>query len=360
MKMIAVIVASISFFVAATTMAAEPPVERPDRADWLRDARWGVMTHYLPDWIERKQWTADEFNALIDGFDVDALAAQLESVGCKYYLFTIGQNSGFYNAPNATYDEIVGHKPSHCARRDLISDLSTALKLRGIKLMVYLPSGAPSQDKVAIEKLRWNRGPNRNAEFQRNWERIIKEWSDRWGTNVAGWWFDGCYWPNHMYRGDAPNFDTFAAAARSGNPDAIVAFNPGVFFPIFSMSAQEDYTAGEINDVERVLIKTNRLHGGHMDGSQLHMLSYLGRTWGRGDEPRMPSERSISITQDFINHGGAVTWDTPVQRNGVIAEPFMQQLRAISRGVTDPQPTTQSAATQNATSRPASRGAAGE
>jgi hypothetical protein len=220
---------------------------------------------------------------------------------------------------------------------------------------VSLPSGAPSQDKIAIEKLQWHRGPNRNAEFQRNWERVIKEWSDRWGTNVVGWWFDGCYWPNHMYRGDAPNFDTFAAAARSGNPDAIVAFNPGVFFPIFSTSAQEDYTAGEINDIERVLIKTNRLHDGRMDGSQLHMLSYLGRTWGRGDAPRLTNDRAIAITQDFINYHGVVTWDTPVQRNGVIAEPFMQQLRAISRGVTDPRPTT-----QTTTSRPATRDAAGD
>ncbi|MEA2736290.1 MAG: hypothetical protein QOE14_2741 [Humisphaera sp.] len=347
-SLVAAIVVAL-FSVAATTMAASPPAPsdepapstRPERAAWLRDARLGVMTHYLPDWIEKKQWTADEFNALIDGFDVDALAAQLESVGCKYYLFTIGQNSGFYNAPNATYDEIVGHKPSHCARRDLISDLSTALKLHGIKLMVYLPAGAPSQDKIAREKLQWTNGPHRNAEFQRNWERIIKEWSDRWGTNVSGWWFDGCYWPNHMYRGDAPNFESFAAAARSGNPDAIVAFNPGVFFPIFSMSAEEDYTAGEINDVERTLIKTNRLHDGQMDGSQLHMLSYLGKTWGRGDGPRLSNERATAITQDFINHRGVVTWDTPVQRNGTIAEPFMQQLRVLSRDVKPAtQPTT--------------------
>jgi len=334
MRTIALIVALLS--VAATTMAAPPPgrpAHEVERAKWLRDARWGVMSHFLPDWIERKQWTADEFNALIDHFDVDALAAQLQSVGCKYYLFTIGQNSGFYVAPNATYDEIVGHKPSHCSRRDLISDLSTALKNRGIKLMVYLPSGAPSQDRIAIEKLQWTRGPHRNAEFQNNWQRIIKEWSDRWGTNVSGWWFDGCYWPNHMYRGDAPNFQTFAAAARSGNDDAILAFNPGVFYPVFSMSAEEDFTAGEISELENrgPLIKTGRLHDGHMDGSQLHMLTYLGRTWGRGDEPRITSERVTVITQDFVNHGGTVTWDIPVTRAGTIAEPFMTTLRALAR-----------------------------
>jgi hypothetical protein len=340
----AIIVAAAFVLVLSSTLpAATPRADRAGRADWLRDARWGVMTHYLPDWIERKEWTAEEFNRLIDGFDVDALAKQLESVGCKYYLFTIGQNSGFYNAPNATYDRIVGHTPSHCSKRDLIADLHAALAPRGIKLMVYLPSGAPSRDKVAREKLQWTNGPHRNAEFQRHWEALIREWSTRWGAKVSGWWFDGCYWPNHMYRGEEPNFSTFAAAARSGNPDAIVTFNPGVFFPIFSMSAEEDYTAGEINDVERVLIKTNRLHDGRMDGARLHLLSYLGRTWGRGDTgPRLSDDRAIAITQDFINHGGAATWDTPVQRNGVIAEPFLNQLRAISRGVKPAtRPTTQ-------------------
>ena len=327
MKTLAVIVALVT--VAATTMAAPPP----GRAQWLRDARWGVMTHYLPDWIERKQWTPAEFNELVDGFDVERLAQQLESVGCKYYLVTIGQNSGFYVAPNATYDEIVGHQPSRCSRRDLISDLATALKPRGIKLMVYLPSGAPSQDKVARAKLQWTNGPDRNAEFQRNWERVIKEWSDRWGGNVSGWWFDGCYWPNLMYRGDEPNFSTFAAAARSGNPDAIVAFNPGVFYPVFSMSAEEDFTAGEISELDGrgPLIKTGRLHDGRMDGAQLHMLTYLGRTWGRGDGPRIDGTRATAITQEFINRGGGVTWDVPIQRDGTIAEPFMTTLRALSR-----------------------------
>ena len=35
--------------------------------------------------------------------------------------------------------------------------------------------------------------------FQRNWEAIVKEWSDRWGKKVHGWWIDGCYFPESMY-----------------------------------------------------------------------------------------------------------------------------------------------------------------
>src|SRR5688500_3289436 len=107
----AIIVAAAVVLLGSSALpAATARPDRADRAKWLRAARWGVMTHYLPDWIERKQWTPAEFNELVDNFDVEKLAQQLESVGCKYYLFTIGQNSGFYVAPNATYDEIVGHQ----------------------------------------------------------------------------------------------------------------------------------------------------------------------------------------------------------------------------------------------------------
>ena len=53
---------------------------------------------------------------------------------------------------------------------------------------------------------------------------------DRWGKKVAGWWFDGCYFPDSMYRSaDPPNFPSFAAAARSGNPDSCVTWTISEF-----------------------------------------------------------------------------------------------------------------------------------
>ena len=51
-----------------------------------------------------------------------------------------------------------------------------------------------------------------------DWEAVIGEWSARWGTRVDGWWYDGCYWPNTMYRAkEPPNFESFATAVRAGN-----------------------------------------------------------------------------------------------------------------------------------------------
>ncbi len=160
-----------------------------NRADWMQEARWGVMTHYLADWIARvdkMEMSAEQWNKLIDNFDVEGLAKQLKSAGAGYYLITLGQNSGYYLCPNSTYDSYVGINPSKCSRRDLVADLYEALNKRGIKLMVYLPSGAPGGDKIAKEKLQWQRGGYRNLQFQLKWEKVIREWSLRWGDKVAG------------------------------------------------------------------------------------------------------------------------------------------------------------------------------
>src|SRR5581483_6828775 len=172
---------------------------------------------------------------------------------------------------NAAYDRLVGIQPSKCSKRDLVADLYDALHKRGIRLMVYLPSGGPGGDAAAVKALDYQRGPHRNEEFQKKWEQVIREWSLRWGKKVDGWWFDGCYWPNTMYRTpEAPNFESFAAAARAGNPGALVAFNPGVVYRTISISPYEDFTAGEIDLPDHWTPK--RVENGIIDGAQVHVL----------------------------------------------------------------------------------------
>jgi hypothetical protein len=316
------------------TVSSVQAQKNSDRADWMRDARFGVMTHFLHDWImrdERDHMTPENWNALVDGFDVEAVAEQLQSVGASYYLISIGQNSGYYLAPNATYDRLTGIKPSRLSRRDLVADLAAALSKRGIKLMVYLPSGAPAGDDAAKAALKWQNGPYPNVEFQRNWEAIIRDWSRRWGDKVVGWWFDGVYWPNIMYRREkAPDFRTFAAAARAGNPRAAVAFNPGVVNRALTLTPYEDYVAGEISDPTLWSVRRNA--DGRIDGAQIHFLSYLGATWGQG-APRFTADQAVAFSRQVAEVGGAVTWDTPAQRNGTFAPEFIAQLKAINAAI---------------------------
>jgi hypothetical protein len=290
------------------------------------------MTHYLADWQTRANKldiSIDQWNKMVDGFDVEGMAKRLEQAGAGHYQLSIGQNSGYYLAPNAVYDRTVGITPSKCSRRDLVADIAEPLRKRDIKLMVYLPSGAPGADKQACAALEWLNGPYPNRAFQEKWQLIITEWSSHWGASVSGWWFDGCYFSNSMYRSSAvPNFLTFAAAARAGNPNSAVAFNPGVIYRLISITPDEDYIAGEIDHPEQASV--HRGQNGLMDGAQIHMLSFLGTQWG-GGTPRFTTDQVIEYTKKIRDYVGTVTWDVPVQLDGSITDPFMEQLTALGK-----------------------------
>ena len=62
------------------------------------------------------------------------------------------------------------------------------------------------------------------------------------------------------------------------------------------MTPYEDYTAGEIDNPERVTVRRNE--GSKVDGMQIQMLSYLGKTWGMGD-PRFTNEQVIEHTRSI-------------------------------------------------------------
>jgi hypothetical protein len=315
-------------FIAGThELAAQHP------AEWMQKSRWGIMVHYLADWRARTDSLSMDtvkWNELIDSFDAETLAKQIDSTGAGYLIFTIGQNSGYYLSPNQVYYRLTGNR-NRCSKRDLIADLSVELKKRNIRLIVYLPSGAPAGDSLARKALEWQNGPHPNPAFQLKWEEVIREWSLRWKNKIDGWWFDGCYWPNIMYRSEkTPNFMSFAAAAKAGNPSAIVAFCSGVVYRVLSLTPYEDYTAGENDKPE--LISIRRDYNGLVDGKQIHVLSFLGRTWGMG-ESRFTQEQIISWSKQVTAVKGAITWDTPVQKNGTIADPFMKQLVMLGKSL---------------------------
>jgi hypothetical protein len=332
--------------------------------DWFMNARWGVFFHYLVEaYVEPdKRETAEgieAWNRVVDSFDVKGLARQLEDAGAGYLMLALGQNSGYFCSPNATYDRLVGRAPSRLARRDVVGDLADALTGVGVRLMVYLPSMAPFRDPQAVRGLRctppWDVGfppastfpgdsrrtDERLTEFQRNWEAVIREWSLRWGRAVHGWWIDGCYdtAAAHMYRHpDAPNFRSFAEATKAGNPDSLVAFNSGVRVPVISTTEFDDYTAGEIAGD----LPLGRWGGPGanpafcdyspiqrwVNGAQYHILGFLGPWWLQSP-PRFPTELVVGYTRYVNAHEGVVTWDVPPSSDGLIPEPFLAQLRPL-------------------------------
>jgi alpha-L-fucosidase len=318
------------------------PLTAQNRAEWLREAKWGVMIHYQPEALamDNQMDPIDiyKWNELIDNFDCEKLAKQLSDVGAGYLIMTVRHVPPFFMSPNATYDRYTGQVPSRCSKRDLIEDLSDALNEYGIKLIAYIAVHAPGQNEAELKGFGLERhdyykfGPfEREPQALLRWQEVIREYSMRWGDKVAGWWFDGCYRPNTNYRHpDIPNFESFTAAARAGNPNSIVSYNPGRFPRIMSITPHEDYTAGEINDLDR--IKWAYGYDGMIDGKQMHILSYLGKTWGQG-EPRFTDEKAIEYSKGINEVGGAVTWDVPPLPDGTISDDFVKQLQTIGEAL---------------------------
>jgi hypothetical protein len=317
--------------------------------DWFHQAKWGVMLHYLagmPSFENESKLSGDEWNRQVDGFDVPGIVHLLQKINAGYLIFTIGQSSGYYCSPNATYDRIVGVTPSRLSRRDLLGELAEACAAAGIPLIAYLPVHGPTAYIEANEALgftptwdasNWGLKPGsyqahkpvdeRLSVAQRNWESIIREWSLRWGGNVRGWWLDGCYHADKMYRhDDAPNFASFAAALKAGNPDAIIAFNSGVQTMVKPTSEFDDYTAGEVNEMPT----PNKFYelSRFIDGAQFHLLSFLGTFW-RDGAPRYPDSLVIEYTKYINSLGGVMSWDVPIDSGGNVPASFIRQLHAI-------------------------------
>ena len=110
---------------AAANAAGDARLAGPHRTDWFKEAKWGVFMHYMGDTVLKgDQVTVEKLEQGRGRFDAKGLANQLASAGAGYFVLTLGQNSGYYCAPNPTYDRLTGITPSKCARRDLVSDLS--------------------------------------------------------------------------------------------------------------------------------------------------------------------------------------------------------------------------------------------
>jgi len=266
-------------------------------------------------------------NPRIDRFDVEAFAGQIHQCKADYVIFTLGQNTGYYCSPNATYEKYLGAKPGQrCSKRDLPGELGEALSKHGVKLILYLPARHPKHDPEARAKL-GDAGERRPAppEFVKRWSEVVREWSLRYKDKVAGWWFDGCY------NTQGWDWNTFTAACRAGNPDSILAFNKGskVTKAFRRLSHRQDYTAGEQNDWAATPEKNPA-----PEGMYWHVLSYMGSRWSRSDGPRTSDEEIIEHIRTVNKQGGVVTIDVKANyEDGKIISNHFKQLLAIGEAL---------------------------
>jgi hypothetical protein len=290
---------------------------------WLRDAKWGFFTHYLPHNPSDKipdHMTGDLWTKKVNSFNVQRLGRQLSELNTPYFFITIGQKRGWYCSPNKAFEELFAKDVGRLTERDLVQELAEELVPRGIRMCVYLP----------------NFGRHATPEEQLMYQQVIREWSDRWGKSISAWWIDGGVF-------DGPDrHKEYTAAYRSGNPDALVSYNTGPIGMTRDLkkpaTEYEDYTAGETNwhlpvSGFRPWDKKEYYLGPNISGDQLHFLTFMGDFWGMGKEPRFNDELAIGWNKHTAKYGGTISWDVPLTDSGLITDPYMRQLALLSKSL---------------------------
>jgi hypothetical protein len=246
-------VAAMLFALIAHTSFAQPAIQstRPDgapnKAVWMAQGSFGVMTHYLlsPQGTTPEEKTAN-LNRMVDNFDLESYIAQIEETGADWVIFTLMQGTGFLSSSSPYVDKL---QPGITPRRDLIPELARRLHEAGKRLIVYMPSPHTAADPVVKGLI----GLGTEGYVERHNE-LVRELSLKGGKDIDGWWFDSCgpqdnaAWQREM------------DACRAGNPEAVIAFSGAEFCAAGSINPLcpiEDYHAGEIHLLEDGKIRTD-------------------------------------------------------------------------------------------------------
>jgi len=288
---------------------------------WLRDAKWGLFTHYLvhmPSAPVPENMTGKQWNKKVNSFQVKQFGDQLSLLEAPYFFITIGQGGGYFCSPNESYERLFGPSEGKLSDRDLVAELAAELIPRGIRMCVYLTGRV-----------------HKDSETRKSWLQVITEWSKRWGKSISAWWIDG---GRDL---SPPVYQSYISAYKAGNADALVAFNTGPVGmnrdQLMPATEYEDYLAGECDYFlptcgVRVFDGKEYYLGPNISGDQLHFLNFLGQWWGTG-EPRFSSELINSWTKHINDHGGTVTWDIPLSDSGIIADNYFNQVLALSSSI---------------------------
>jgi hypothetical protein len=310
----------------STAVAAEPT---PSKTDWFVGAKYGVFVHYLAGLQNNPEHVTSlgqstSWDECVRQFDVEKFADRMHEAGAGYVIITMMQRGRFLIAPNATFDRMTGYQPGEaCATRDLVEDLYQALDKRNIALMLYWTGDGPCDDPKAAAGMACPADGKVTETFVRNWAAVVREYGERYGDKVKGWWTDGCY---RFIGYDDQKLGILAEGLRAGYPDRIIALNPGVEDRVRSYSRHEDYTTGEQNSFTD--LPTSRF----VDGEQWHILSYLGSTWGQPGTCR--SKRDLIDYVHAVNaKGGVVSIEVILYRDGDLDRSQLEILKALRPGL---------------------------
>jgi F5/8 type C domain/Alpha-L-fucosidase len=305
------------------------------RLNWFKDAKYGLNVAFFPEsypQFKGKDLSDGTWNRMVEDFDVKGFVSDVLKTGSKYVIFSVGQTSGYYTSPSSVFTTATKTKVGEFVpRRDLVKDIAVALKKYNIPLIAYAGVQGPSTAPPKITNTFPARNDQADDENRKTFNAMIREWSGRWGTNVAGWWLDGCY-PWVAGFGNTPageaNIDALITATKWGNKQAISTCNPSI--EIFKpLSVNQDFMAGEEAYFHRY--PRNRFIKYKGQQLQWHVMSFLGKNWSEASSNRYTKRQLVEYVKSVSQLGGVVTIDASVTTKGRIVKNQLQQMAEVKR-----------------------------
>ena len=212
-------------------------------ASWMIDGKYGLFVTFTPvsySFFGEKK-NRDQYQELVDLFDVQAFADTVAETGASWVLLTTSHGGHYWPGPNKTIDQVL---PGRTCERDLIRELIDALGKHNIRLMLYYHFGWNM-----VEDEDWAKASGQMDPDPASWfsivESIFRETSIRYGEDLAttAAYVDDCGMIAYQYD---PPWEAWARAIKAGNPNALVGFSQS-YGPNVSPFSELQMTDGGYN-----------------------------------------------------------------------------------------------------------------
>jgi hypothetical protein len=279
--------------------------------DWLMHAGYGLMFHWTLDTMPHSGPQMKYADA-VNSFNVPAFADMVKKTGASYIIFTANHVNPHFPAPLKEWEAV---HPGWTTKRDLIGEIADALNTRGIKLILYIHVQSMADPTWKNDR----RTVINGTLFADTAIKLISEVGNRYGTRVAGYWFDSfgdieTEYPDFPYK-------RFYQASKNGNPTRLVSVTNWIY-PI--ATDWQDYWGGEVFVIGAPPSQLPQ-RDGPAKGLPFHALLALNGNWihtavNSSIKPPIFTADELSSFIKRTRGKGSVTVDAPIYQDGSIGK----------------------------------------
>ncbi|MBL7969801.1 MAG: alpha-L-fucosidase [Prolixibacteraceae bacterium] len=232
---LAIVLSMQIFSVSCLSRSASTSVKAEEILNSYQPLKYGLFVHYVPGgaMYPDGRWCND-LNELANVFDVQAFADDLAAMQVEYVIFT-----AWHANMNLLYpsEKMNYWRPGHSANRDMIGDLTRAVKAKGIKVYYYTHprDGHDFRNDQEKEATGWGAGKNLKEGWNPNWanfdfakwnnfiNEIYGEFVDRYGNEIDGIWIDEGSPAGDSYR--VVDYGRLRKTIKTRNPNLTIINN---------------------------------------------------------------------------------------------------------------------------------------